>query len=100
MMRKVFVGRSILFAILSFLLFFFIGLFHAKLTDVGAGQGLAASAIVLGHGVQFGFFAMILSIILSFMISKQWVKKLNLILGIALIILIAVIAIMIKMKNS
>ncbi|MCB9266353.1 MAG: hypothetical protein H6558_15095, partial [Lewinellaceae bacterium] len=58
-MKQLLKPASLLLYLLALLVFFIAGLFYAGLTGAGEGQGLAASAIVLGYGVVFGLFALV-----------------------------------------
>ena len=54
-MKTLFKPSNILFYFLSAILFFFLGMIFAGITNAGKDQGLAAGAIVFGYGIIAGF---------------------------------------------
>ncbi len=79
-MKKLLKPASIVFYILTALVFFLLGLFFAGAIEAGKNQGLAGGAIVLGYGVLFGGLAFISSFIIAYHVVHKWIVRLNWIL--------------------
>jgi len=92
-MKKLFRPASLLFYFLVFLCFFVFGTTFAVLIDAAKGQGLAGSAIVLGYGVMFGFFAILASFFLVYYLPVKSIIRLNKIFSALLLLLILIITI-------
>jgi hypothetical protein len=75
--------------ILGILNGFFIGITYAKITDAGEGQGLAAAAIFLGHGVIVAIGGLVTSLLIIRVYNRKVIARLNLILMTTLVIFIA-----------
>ncbi|KAA3661344.1 MAG: hypothetical protein DWQ10_04710 [Calditrichaeota bacterium] len=99
-MKKLFKPASLLLYLLTILVFFFLGLLYAGLVDAGKGQGLAAGAIVLGYGVFAAFYALLAAIFAAYALRETKVKLLNKILGIALIVVFAIVVLRIVTKAA
>ena len=80
---------GLLLYLLTFLNFFLTGVSISKFIGATEGQGLASGAIVLGYGLTFAFAALIISVISVYYLCEKSVVKINLLLGIALLILIS-----------
>jgi hypothetical protein len=97
-MSKFIKPSSILFYLLSFLVFVIIGAAFAGLTGAAEGQGLAGGAIVLGYGIMFGFFAIIAAIVLVYSIPNKVIVIGNRVLFLLLLVLIAILFIRQKQR--
>jgi hypothetical protein len=69
--------RNFLFWFLSSLVCFFAGTMGAGLAGAGEGQGLAASATVLGYGVLSGFLALVTAVVLSRFLGEAVIRRIN-----------------------
>ncbi|NHE56917.1 MFS transporter [Cyclobacterium plantarum] len=76
-MKKLFKPASLLFSLLSLVVFFLIGMLYAGWIDAGKGQGLAGGAIVLGWGVIFALIAFVVSFFLTYRIVHKKIIVLN-----------------------
>ncbi len=78
-MKKIVKPASLLFSVLSLLMFFIIGMYFAGLIEAGKNQGLAGGAIVLGWGVIFAGIAFVLSFLVTSKLctSKHCTGKLD-----------------------
>lgn len=83
-MKKLLKPASIGFYVLMLIVFFFVGIYIAKLIGAGEGQMLAGGAIVLGWGVLFGGIAFVLSFFLAYYIAHKFIVRLNILLLVAL----------------
>jgi len=83
-MKKYFRAASLLFYLLTLLVFFFVGLLYAKWIGAGKNQGLAAAAIVLGYGVLFAAIALCMAIFSARNLSIKMLRRLNLVFTIVL----------------
>ncbi len=81
-MKKLFKPACLLLYLLTVMVFFLIGLLYANWIDAGKNQGLAAAAIVLGHGVIFSIVALILSFFAAYHLKHKIIIRLNLLFGI------------------
>lgn len=70
-MSKFIKPSSILFYLLSFVVFVIIGATYAALSGAADGQGLAGGAIVLGYGIMSGLIAIVVAIILVYSVSHK-----------------------------
>tara|TARA_R110000850_G_scaffold150497_1_gene273193 strand:- start:91835 stop:92827 length:993 start_codon:yes stop_codon:yes gene_type:complete len=85
-MKKILKPASLLFNVLTLLVFFLLGLFYAGLTGAGKNQGLAGGAIVLGWGVLFGGIAFITSFFITYKVEHKKIVIGNWVLFILLLI--------------
>ncbi|MBD3630594.1 hypothetical protein [Cyclobacterium sp.] len=76
-MKKLFKPASLLFSLLSLVVFFLIGMLYAGWIDAGKGQGLAGGAIVLGWGLIFALIAFIASFFLTYRLIHKKIIVLN-----------------------
>ena len=76
-MKKLLKPASIAFYFLFAIVFFFFGMYLAKVTGAAKGQGLAGGAIVLGWGVMIGGLAFIASFFIVRYVVHKWVVRLN-----------------------
>jgi len=76
-MKKLLKPASIAFYFLFAIVFFFFGMYLAKVTGAAKGQGLAGGAIVFGWGVMFGGIAFIASFFIVRYVVHKWVVRLN-----------------------
>ncbi|MEM7086844.1 MAG: hypothetical protein AAF489_11715, partial [Bacteroidota bacterium] len=67
----------IAFYFLLAIVFFFFGMYLAKITGAAKGQGLAGGAIVFGWGVLFGGIAFIASFFIVRYLAHKWIVRLN-----------------------
>ncbi len=79
-MKNLFKPASLLCNLLTFLTFFFVGLFFAKIMEVGKGQMLAAGAIVLGYGIIFASVALIGSFVITYKLKHKIIVRINILL--------------------
>jgi len=79
-MKDFFKPSKLLFYVLTTLVFFFLGMVFAGITDAGKGQGLAGGAIVLSYGVISAGLAFLVSIFSATSLSSGTVVRLNKIL--------------------
>ncbi len=92
---------SLLLYLLAIIVFFFLGAFFAGITDAGEGQGLAGGAIVVWYGLNFAFFAFLLSLIIAYRASQKFIVRLNKILSIVFLFVLVIFAYMfVSKKNS
>lgn len=84
-MKKLFKPASLLFNLLSLLVFFIIGMYFAGWIEAGKDQGLAGGAIVLGWGLLFGVIAFIASFFATYHIAHKKLIVGNWVLFIALL---------------
>ncbi|MCB0589332.1 MAG: hypothetical protein KDD06_28860, partial [Phaeodactylibacter sp.] len=87
-MKQLLKPASLLLYLLALLVFFIAGLFYAGLTGAGEGQGLAASAIVLGYGVVFGLFALVAALFFAGYTTQKNVVAANRLLALMLLVLV------------
>lgn len=92
-MHKLLKPACLLLLFLFFINFFIVGTTFAMLIDVAKDQGLAGSAIILGYGVLFGFFAVVISFFLIFFLPLKSIVKINRFFSILLLMLILVFTI-------
>lgn len=76
-MKKLLKPASIAFYFLFAIVFFFFGMYLAKITGAAKGQGLAGGAIVFGWGVMFGGIAFLASFFIVRYVLHKWVVRLN-----------------------
>lgn len=88
-MKTFFKPSNILFYFLSALVFFFLGMIFAGVTNAGKDQGLAAGAIVFGYGIISGFVACISAILAVRILKEHYVVLMNKIFGVIIITLLA-----------
>lgn len=74
---------------MAFVVFTVIGMFISGLSGAGDGQGLAASAIVVGYGMMVGLGGILVAIILLKKLSWEVIKKINIGLGILMLVIAA-----------
>ena len=79
-MKKLLKPAALLYNLLIFLTFFFVGLWIAKFMEAGKGQMLAAGAIVLSYGLIFAVIALIGSFFLTFKLNHKTIVSLNVVL--------------------
>lgn len=99
-MNKFIKPASILFYLLSFLVFVILGASFAGITGAADDQGLAAGAIVLGYGIISGFVAIVASIVLVSRVSHKFVIIANRILFLLFLVLIAMLFVRQKMRKK
>ena len=99
-MKKFFKPYSLLFYLLTLILFFFVGVFYAVFTDAAKDQGLAAAAIVLGYGVMAGALAFVASIFVAGYSGREFIINTNRILSILLFIALVMITIRVINRKS
>lgn len=87
-MKKIINRASLLLYFQTILVFFFIGISYAGLTNAAKGQGLAGGAIILGYGILFACIAFIASIVVAYYVRDRIIVITNRILAIVLIIAI------------
>jgi uncharacterized membrane protein YedE/YeeE len=87
-MKKFIKPASLLFFFLSFIIFFFIGVTFAGLTNAAEGQGLAGGAIVLGYGVIFGFVSFLFALLAVYILPIISIIKFNRFLVVIILIII------------
>lgn len=85
-MRKLFKPASLLFNLLSLLVFFIVGMYFAGWTEAGINQGLAGGAIVLGWGLLFGVIAFIASFFATHHLAHKRIVVSNWVLFAALLL--------------
>lgn len=90
-MKKLIKPASLLFYCLIIILFFFIGLYVAKLVDAGKGQMLAGGAIVLFYGLVSAGLAFVLALFVAFGVKHSTLIRINKIVGTLFFILVCVI---------
>jgi len=76
-MKKLLKPASIAFYFLFAIVFFFFGMYLAKVTGAAKDQGLAGGAIVFGWGVLFGGIAFIASFFIVRYAVHKWIVRLN-----------------------
>ena len=86
-MKKVFKPGSLLFNVLTLIVFFFIGVYVAGAVGAGEGQMLAGGAIVLMWGVMFAGVAFVASFFVTGYAPHKTVVRLNWLMLVALLIL-------------
>ena len=99
-MSKFIKPTSILLYLLSFVVFVILGATYAALSGAADGQGLAGGAIVLGYGIMFGFFAIVVSIFIVYQSSQKTIYVGVVILFVLLLLLIAILFIRQKMQKN
>ncbi len=99
-MSKFIKPSSILLYLLSFVVFVILGATFAGLTGAADGQGLAGGAIVLGYGIMFGFFAIVVSIFMVYRSNQKTIHVGNVILFVLLLLLITILFIRQKMRKN
>ncbi len=87
-MKNLIKPASLLFYFFSVIVFFFIGIYVAKLVGAGKNQMLAGGAIVLFYGVVVAGIAFILSLFIASKVKLSIVIKINKILGILFLLLV------------
>jgi hypothetical protein len=90
----------LLFYFLSAICLFFAGLYFAGFTGQAEGQGLAGGAIVLFYGIVSGGIGFFASILFGRQFSIQYLKKINLLLGVILILFLAMAGYLILQKKD
>lgn len=83
-MKKLIKPASLLFYLLSFLVFFVVGMYVAGAVGAGKNQGLAGGAIVLGWGILFAGIAFLLSIVAAYKIPHKTIVTANWVLFVLL----------------
>jgi membrane protease YdiL (CAAX protease family) len=91
-MNNSFKPASFLSYVLTLIAFFFIGMFMAQAIGAAEGQGLAGSTIVLFYGLVTAVIALIVVIIIVSQSSLKVIKKINLALGVMVLVLTGFIA--------
>ncbi|MEX2568796.1 MAG: hypothetical protein WD431_22835 [Cyclobacteriaceae bacterium] len=76
-MKKLFKPASLLFSLLSLVVFFLVGMIYAGWIDAGKDQGLAGGAIVLGWGLIFALIAFAASFFLTYHLMHKKIIVLN-----------------------
>lgn len=89
-MKKGLKPASIVFYILMFDVFFFIGIYTAGFVGAGKNQMLAGGAIIVGWGVLFAVIAFIASLFIVHYLQHKNIVRLNWILLIMLLILFSI----------
>lgn len=84
-MKKLFKPASLLFNVLTLLVFFLIGLMLAGLTGAGKNQGLAGGAIIIGWGFLFAGIAFISSFFITYKVQHNKVVMANWVLFVLLL---------------
>lgn len=87
-MKIFFRPSNILFYFLSSVMFFFLGMIFAGITNAGKDQGLAAGAIVFGYGVIAGFVTFLSSIVAARILKEQYIVLINKIFAVVIILLL------------
>lgn len=87
-MKKLIKPASLVFYLLIVLVFFFVGMYVAKLVGAGKNQMLAGGAIVLFYGIASAGIAFILAIPLVYRVEHTTIVRINKILGILFFLLI------------
>ncbi len=90
-MKKLLKPASLLFYFLVIIVFFFVGLYIAKLLDVGKGQMLAGGAIVLFYGLVSAGLAFVLALFVAYAVKHSTLIKINKIIGILFFTLVCII---------
>lgn len=91
-MKKLFKPASLLFYFLTVIVFFFIGLFFAKLVGAGINQMLAGGAIVLFYGLVSAGIAFTLALFVAIGVKHSTLIKFNKVLGVLFFVLACIIA--------
>ncbi len=99
-MGNLFKPASFLLYFLALIVFCILGLFVAKYTGAGEGQGLAGGAIVLFYGVVSGGLALIFSIVLAYGAELKIIIKLNKVLGVLFLVLGVLLFLMVKVNEA
>jgi hypothetical protein len=89
-MKKLIKPVNLLFYILTFLVFFMVGLTFGGITGAAEGQGLVGGAILFWYGIIFAFVAFIGSLFIAYHGTPKTVVVSNRILGFVFLIFIAV----------
>ena len=84
-MKSLIKPYSLLLYFLVIIVFFFLGVTYAGITDAGKNQGLAGGAIVLGYGVISSFFALLMAFFIAFKSSKKTIVVLNKVFGLMIV---------------
>jgi len=87
-MKTFFKPSNILFYFLSAVVFFFLGMIFAGITNAGKDQGLAAGAIVFSYGVISGFVGSLSAIIVARILQERYIILINKIFAVIVIILV------------
>ncbi|WP_339716195.1 hypothetical protein [uncultured Kriegella sp.] len=85
-MKKLLKPASLLFNLLSLLVFFIIGMYFAGWMEAGKNQGLAGGAIVFGWGVLFGGIAFVASFFATYRLPHGKIKTGNWVLFVILLL--------------
>ena len=88
-MSKLFKIARLLFYFFITIIFFFVGIYIAKLVGAGKNQMLAAGAIVLFYGLISAGMAFILALLVAHKLKHNTLIKINKILGIVFFLLIS-----------
>ncbi|MDT0607426.1 DUF6077 domain-containing protein [Croceitalea rosinachiae] len=84
-MKKLLKPACLLFNVLMFITFFFVGISYAGIIEAGKGQMLAGGAIVLGYGVIFAIVAFIASFFMTYRLRHQFIVMSNIVLTLVLL---------------
>jgi hypothetical protein len=85
---------------LSFIACFLLGAFVTKWSGAAEGQGLAAGAIVIYYAVLSSVIGTMVSFIVAYFSPSKLIAKINWLLLIVLLLMIAVLAYQIRQKKS
>lgn len=88
-MSKLVKPASLLFYLLTILVFFPIGIEFAEIIGAAEGQGLAGAAIFLGYGVMFSFTALLFSFLIAYNLPRERIIVFNKVLAILLLVFFA-----------
>lgn len=91
-MKKLIKPASFLFYFLIVFVFFFLGIYTAKLTGAGKDQMLAGGAIVLFYGLASSAMALIMALFIAYRVSHSTIVKINKIVGILFFLLVILTA--------
>jgi len=91
-MKKLFKPASLLFYFLMVIVFFFIGLYLAKLVGAGKGQMLAGGAIVLFYGLVSAGIAFTLALFVAHGVKHSTLIKFNKVLGVLFFLIVSITA--------
>lgn len=99
-MKNLFSPAAILFYVLSFLVLFFVGATIAGISDVGKGQGLAASAIVFGYALIFSMVGLTGAVYAAWRTERKTIAKVNWVLAVLVLAILVVVFIRFQTMKS
>jgi len=91
-MKKLLKPASLLFYFLMVIVFFFIGLYLAKLVGAGKGQMLAGGATVLFYGLVSSGIAFTLALFVAHGVNHNTLIKFNKVLGVLFFLIVSITA--------